>query len=268
MFHNFSWIFHSSESVVATNNSNLFFFNLGSGPYLQAVNGKTFHSVAHHLDSPRNSRPMDAAQFQIPECRDVEMQIPESPCSFNTHPVRPPENSRSADGFTMHNEGYILRPPHRVPSDQFSFIHAENRPKPQREVPPPPSYSNRQHFVQNTRRENFYNTHERDGMRCNTRALHEQRWNTRTAREERWNSRALREERWNTRVPHEERWSFRTAYEERWNTRSTYSGNYFIKYSGKIMIVDDPYMIFGGKGWWQCYGFALVVGERIMIIFH
>ncbi|KAI5426742.1 hypothetical protein KIW84_032242 [Lathyrus oleraceus] len=190
----------------------------------QAVHGKTFHSVAHHLDSPRNSRPMDAAQFQIPECRDVEMQIPESPCSFNTHPpVRPPENSRSADGFTMHNEGYILRPPHRVPSDQFSFIHAENRPKPQREVPPPPSYSNRQHFVQNTRRENFYNTHERDGMRCNTRALHEQRWNTRTAREERWNTRALREERWNTRVPHEERWSFRTAYEERWNTRSTYS---------------------------------------------
>ncbi|CAK8543441.1 unnamed protein product [Lathyrus sativus] len=190
----------------------------------QAVHGKTFHSVAHPLDAPRSSRPMDAAQFQIPECKDVQMQIPESPCSFNTHPVQPPENSRSADGFTMHNKGYILRPPHRVPSDQFSFIHAENRPKSQREVPPPPSYSNRQHSVQNTRRENFYNTHERDGMRGNTRALHEQRWNTRTAREERWNTRALREERWNARVPHEERWSFRTPYEDRWNTRSTYSG--------------------------------------------
>ncbi|CAI8614164.1 unnamed protein product [Vicia faba] len=189
----------------------------------QAVHGKTFPSAAHPLDAPRNSRPMDASQFQIPECRDVQMQIPESPCSFNSHPVRPPENSRSADGFPMHNKDYILRPPHRVPSDQFSFIHAENRPRPQREVPPPPSYSNRQHFVQNTRRENFYNTHERDGMRYNTRALHEQRWNTRTAREERWNTRASREERWNTRIPHEERWGFRTPYEERWNTRSPYS---------------------------------------------
>lgn len=132
--------------------------------------------MAQPLAAPRNRRSTDAVQFQISECRDVQMQIPESTCSFNTFPVRPPENCRSADGFTMHNKG-ILRPPQRVPSDQFSFVHAEHRPKSQREVPPPHSYSNRHHFVQSMRRENFYNNHERLEP---SPYEYRERWNSRT----------------------------------------------------------------------------------------
>lgn len=115
--------------------------------------------MAQHLAAPRNTRPVsDAVQFRVPECRDMQVQRPDSTRSFN---VQPPENPRSNDGFTMHSKGYILRPPHHVPSNQFSFVHGEHRVKSQREVPPPPSYSNRNHFMQNMERENFYNNHER-----------------------------------------------------------------------------------------------------------
>lgn len=109
----------------------------------------TLHST-QPLAAPRN----------IEICRDMLMQIPKSTCSFNTFPVQPADNSRSSDGV-MHNKGYSLRPPHHMPSNQFSFVRGEHHVKSQREVPPPPSYSNAGHFTKNMKRENNCNNHER-----------------------------------------------------------------------------------------------------------
>ena len=114
--------------------------------------------MAQPLAAPRCSQPIsDAVQYQVSEYR--ETQMPESTCSFNSYPVPPPDNFRHSD--TMHNKGYSIRPPHHLPSNQFSFVHGEQHAKHRRDFPPPSSYSNRQHFVQNMERENFYNNHER-----------------------------------------------------------------------------------------------------------
>lgn len=114
------------------------------------------HSMANPLAAPSSSQPIsDAVQ-----CRETQMHMPESTCSFNSYPVRG-DNFRHSDGTTMHNKGYSIRPPHHVPSNQFSFVHGEQHGKHHREFPPPPSYPTRQHLVQNMERENFYNNHER-----------------------------------------------------------------------------------------------------------
>lgn len=111
--------------------------------------------MAQPLAAPRNSQPINDA------VHNTQMQIPKSTCGFNTFPVQQPANFQNSDGVTIHNKGYSLRPPHHVPSNQFSFVHGEHHVRPQREVPPPPSYSNSHHFVQNMERENFYNNQER-----------------------------------------------------------------------------------------------------------
>lgn len=111
------------------------------------------HSIAHPV-APRSSQPLsDAVHYHAPEYREMHM-----PDSF---PVPPTVNYRHSDGVTMHNRGYPIRPPRHVPSNQFSFVHGEQHNRHRREIPPPP-YSNRQHFMENMERENFYNNnHER-----------------------------------------------------------------------------------------------------------
>ncbi|KAJ1405114.1 RNA polymerase II-binding domain [Sesbania bispinosa] len=128
----------------------------------QTVKDNPLHSMAQPLAAPRSSQPIsDPVHYKVPEYREMQMHMPESTSSFNSFPVPPPDNFRHSDGIIMHNKGYSIRPPHHVPSNQFSFVHEEQHMKHRREVPPPPSYSNRQQFVQNMERENFYNNHER-----------------------------------------------------------------------------------------------------------
>ena len=146
---------------VRTHVINIFFLSTWPHICLQTVKDNTLHSMAEPLAAARNSQPTsDTVHYRVPDRRDMHMQIPESSCSFNTFPVQPSHNFRNSDGVTLHNKGYTLRPPQPVPSNQFSFVHGE-RVKPEREALPPPLCSNRHHFVQDMKRENFYNNHER-----------------------------------------------------------------------------------------------------------
>lgn len=147
---------------------------MGFGSFLQTVEANVLHPMAQPLAAPRNSQSIgDAVQYTVPECRDMPIQMPESTCSFNTFPVQPTDNSRNTDGATMHNKGYSIPPPHHVPSNQFSFVHGEHRMKPQREVPPPPSYSNGHHFMPSMMREYGYDSHERSRPPYD----YQERWN-------------------------------------------------------------------------------------------
>ncbi|KAL1331499.1 hypothetical protein HN51_048760 [Arachis hypogaea] len=141
-------------------------------PYGTVVNSKVYadsqmqmqkdnapHSMAQPLAAPRCRQPIsDAMQYQVSDCREIPMS--DSNCSFNSYPVPPPDNFRHSDN--MHN-GYSIRPPQHVPSNQFSFVHGEQHVKHhhQRDFPPPSAYSNRSHFMQNMERDNLYNNHER-----------------------------------------------------------------------------------------------------------
>lgn len=101
-------------------------------------------SVAQQSNAPIiNQTISDAVHYHASECRDPHRQMQES-----------------FPGPNYHNKGYPLRPPHPSPSNQFSYVRGEHF-KGRREAGPPPSYSNRHHFVQNWDRENFYNNHER-----------------------------------------------------------------------------------------------------------
>ncbi|KAK7242976.1 hypothetical protein RIF29_37758 [Crotalaria pallida] len=121
----------------------------------QAGKDNTLHSLAQPSAAPRNSQAInDAVQH------NSHMQIPKSTRSFNSFPAPSPANFRNSDGGRIENKGYSLRPPPHVRSNQFSFVNGE-RVKPQREVRPPPSYSNGNHFMRSMERENFYNYPER-----------------------------------------------------------------------------------------------------------
>lgn len=136
-------------------------FPLYLGLYLQSVQDNSLPSMTQPLAAPRNSQPLcEGVHYRVPECRDMPMQTPESTSSSSSFPVPPPSNFRYFDGVTMHNKGYPLRPPHQVPSNQFSFVRGDQHAKPWREVPTP-SFSNRHHSVQNMERENFRNNHDR-----------------------------------------------------------------------------------------------------------
>ncbi|KAA8543211.1 hypothetical protein F0562_021294 [Nyssa sinensis] len=115
------------------------------------------------------SKNSDAVHYHAPECRDVQMkmQIPDSAnsCSFSSVPVShtpidPVNVIQQTDGVTLHNKAYHLPPPHPAPSNQFSYVQADQQVQSHRDVPPP-SYSNRFHFVQNTDSGNFYSDHDR-----------------------------------------------------------------------------------------------------------
>ncbi|XP_028762210.1 protein HUA2-LIKE 2 isoform X2 [Neltuma alba] len=126
----------------------------------QIVKDNPLPSVTEALAAPRDNQPLhEVVPYRVPECRDMPMQLPESTSSFSSHPP-PPDNFRYFDGASVHAKGYPLRPPHQVPSNQFSFVHGDQHVKPRREAPPP-SYSNRHHSMHNTERENFRNNHDR-----------------------------------------------------------------------------------------------------------
>ncbi|XP_054808089.1 protein HUA2-LIKE 2 [Prosopis cineraria] len=126
----------------------------------QIVKGKSLPSMSEPLGAPRDNQPLhEVVHYRVPECRDMPMQLPESTTSFSSYPL-PPDNFHYFDGATVLSKGYPLRPPHQVPSNQFSFVQGDQHMKPRREVPPP-SYSNKHHSMQNMERENFRNNHDR-----------------------------------------------------------------------------------------------------------
>ncbi|KAJ7977441.1 Protein HUA2-LIKE 3 [Quillaja saponaria] len=128
---------------------------------VQKMQDYPVHSVDQQLVALRNNQPIsDVMHYRGPESRDLQMQIPESTCSFSSFPVQPPENDHHSDGVTMPKKGYPLRPPQHAPSSQFSFVRGDQHVKPWREALPP-SYPNSYHFWHNMERDKFYNNHER-----------------------------------------------------------------------------------------------------------
>lgn len=129
-------------------------------------------SVVQQSAAPRiNSSISEAVHYHAPESRDIQMQM-QMPDSANSsgfhnfpgshHPMRPANNVHQMDGANLHNRNYHLRPPHSAPSNQFSYVQADQRVQSRREPPPPP-YPNRFHGGQNMEPGNFYNDH--DGMK-------------------------------------------------------------------------------------------------------
>ncbi|XAR61231.1 hypothetical protein NMG60_11034876 [Bertholletia excelsa] len=138
---------------------------LDSKLYVGAQNMKEnlYQNVVQQPIVPRtNSGISDAVCYQAPESRDVQMQTrlieSASSCSFGSLPVsqpsiqlinnsQPVNNHQQNDGTTFHSKAYHLRPPQPAPSNQFSYVNADNRVKLLRDVPPP-TYPNRVHFVE------------------------------------------------------------------------------------------------------------------------
>ncbi|CBI32351.3 unnamed protein product, partial [Vitis vinifera] len=129
-------------------------------------------SVVQQSAAPRiNSSISEAVHYHAPESRDIQMQM-QMPDSANSsgfhnfpgshHPMRPANNVHQMDSANLHNRNYHLRPPHSAPSNQFSYVQADQRVQSRREPPPPP-YPNRFHGGQNMEPGNFYNDH--DGMK-------------------------------------------------------------------------------------------------------
>ncbi|GAU47164.1 hypothetical protein TSUD_28870 [Trifolium subterraneum] len=134
-------------------------FNSTGHTESQCMKENTLLPMVQPLAAPSSNK-QPISDYHVPEYR--EMHVPESTCSFNSFPVPPPINYRHSDGVSMHDRRHSIRPPRHVPSNQFSFVHGEQHVRHRREVPPPPPYSNRQHFVENMEREHFYhNNHER-----------------------------------------------------------------------------------------------------------
>ncbi|KAE9585562.1 putative PWWP domain-containing protein [Lupinus albus] len=148
-------------------------------PYHAAVDSKSqtvkdnmLLSIAEPLAAPRNSQLInDAVQH------NMQMQIPNSTCSFNSFPLQSSANFRNSDGVSIHSKGYPLPPPHHIPSNQFSFVNGECVKPPLRDVPPPPPSFSNNHFVQSNSMErgNFYNNHER--LRPPPPYNNHERWN-------------------------------------------------------------------------------------------
>uniref|UniRef100_A0A5B6ZB26 Putative HUA2-like protein 3 n=1 Tax=Davidia involucrata TaxID=16924 RepID=A0A5B6ZB26_DAVIN len=114
-----------------------------------------------------NAKISDAVHYHAAEGGDLQMQIPDSAssCSFSSLAVSHPpiglvNGVQQTDGATLHNKAYHLPPPHPAPSNQFSYVQADQPVQSLREVPLP-SYPDRFHFVQNTDSGNFYTDHNR-----------------------------------------------------------------------------------------------------------
>ncbi|CAK9151044.1 unnamed protein product [Ilex paraguariensis] len=124
-------------------------------------------SVAQQSFAPRIiSNISDGVQYHAPEGRDLhahmQREIPDSanPGSFGCVPVSHPAHQvdngiQQSDGAAFH-----LRPPHPSPSNQFSYIQADQRMPSRREIPLP-SYPIGFHFVQNPDAGNFHSDHDR-----------------------------------------------------------------------------------------------------------
>ncbi|KAL8148942.1 protein HUA2-LIKE 2-like isoform X2 [Apium graveolens] len=100
------------------------------------VNGAVSHSKAFHLIRP-----------QVPD------GLPAS------HPPTQSMNSVPQLDGAVSQKAFHLRPPHPAPSNQFSYVHADQRTQ-RREIPPQ-SYHTRSHFAHNRDRGNFYSDNDR-----------------------------------------------------------------------------------------------------------
>lgn len=139
-------------------------------PVAQSSNGSgttqrtsdAVHYPATSSASGITQRTSDAVHYPASECRDRQMQMPESTSrSFNNIPARVLNNAQRDDSTALHNKGYPLRPPHPPPpQDQFTYVHEDHRMKPRWEDPPA-SYSNRFRYAEDMDSESFYNDHER-----------------------------------------------------------------------------------------------------------
>ncbi|GLU03495.1 hypothetical protein SLE2022_206910 [Rubroshorea leprosula] len=141
-----------------------------SGSYTNGIDSKVYngqdelrHPVAPPSVPPRMDSTLctNAMPYQGPESRDIHAPSWVSECrgSYNSYPAPPVSNMQQSDGPSFHNQAYPPCPPYHASSDQFSYVHAGQHMKSQREAPPP--YSNRFHYAPNGEGRNFYSGHER-----------------------------------------------------------------------------------------------------------
>ncbi|KAJ6319719.1 hypothetical protein OIU78_015186 [Salix suchowensis] len=119
----------------------------------------TQNSVAPRI----NPSLSNAVPCRTPECRDqIQVQHCDSTRSFSNYPVCQSNNVHRTDGPSFHHKAYPPRPQHPPPSNQFSYVQANQHAKSRREIPPP-SYIHRFQPSHNFDCGNFYNNHERIG---------------------------------------------------------------------------------------------------------
>ncbi|KAF9669411.1 hypothetical protein SADUNF_Sadunf14G0104900 [Salix dunnii] len=119
----------------------------------------TQNSVAPRI----NPSLSNAVLCRTPECRDqIQVQHCDSTRSFSNYPGCQSNNIHRTDGPSFHHKAYPPRPQHPPPSNQFSYVQANQHVKSRREIPPP-SYFHRFQPSHNFDCGNFYNNHERMG---------------------------------------------------------------------------------------------------------
>ncbi|XP_057966625.1 protein HUA2-LIKE 3-like isoform X4 [Malania oleifera] len=164
-----------------------------SHPFTNGVDSKLYmdtnsmpdslqQSISKQSIKPKiNPTISDAVHYHAPEHRDFQMQMqmsePSISSSFSSFPISPSpmhsvNNVQPTDSAALRNKAYQLRPPHPAPSNQFSYVQADQRMPPRREAQPP-LYSNRYHFAQNMDGGNFYS--DQDGMKSGSHEPSE-RW--------------------------------------------------------------------------------------------
>ncbi|XP_011033682.1 PREDICTED: HUA2-like protein 3 [Populus euphratica] len=142
-------------------------------PYTSRVDSNIYtnsHDLQDDLRQPltQNSVPSrinpslsNAVPCRTPECRDqMQVQHCDSTRSFSNYPVCQSNNVHRTDGPSFHHKAYPPRPQHPPPSNQFSYVQANQHVKSRREIPPP-SYFHRFQHSHDFDCGNFYNNHER-----------------------------------------------------------------------------------------------------------
>ncbi|KAL1816670.1 hypothetical protein ACET3Z_019244 [Daucus carota] len=121
--------------------------------------------LPHLPNQPPNSVPQVNGAVSHSKAFHLRPRVPESAnsCPFGGAPVsHPPTQSVNSgaqlDG-AVSQKAFQLRPPHPAPSNQFSYVHADQRT--QRREFPHQSYPTRSHFAHNTDRGNFYSDRDR-----------------------------------------------------------------------------------------------------------
>lgn len=99
-----------------------------------------------------------------PHISESVNSLPSGGVTASRLPVQPVNSTPQVNGALSQKKSFQLRPPQPTPSNQFSYVKADNRKAehrtPTREIPPL-SYPNRFHFPRNRDRENFYGDHDR-----------------------------------------------------------------------------------------------------------
>ncbi|KAL4325155.1 hypothetical protein GQ457_11G002770 [Hibiscus cannabinus] len=129
-----------------------------SDHYANGVNSTIHTSIHIRQDDLRSTVP-----YHEHESRDlpVPMQVSEFSTSFNSYSGHPMNNIQQTDGPNFHHNDYPPRPPHPLPSSQFSYGNSGPHMNPMRDAhAPPPPYSNR-YYPPNMEGGNYYNSHER-----------------------------------------------------------------------------------------------------------